>query len=80
MCLDASFYEQLQSHIGGLVRVKSTTYSDLIGKIGLLTAAWPASGHPREDAALVDLFIDGRLRSLYVYTYEVDFLDNRGER
>jgi hypothetical protein len=76
---ELNFHERLQSHRGGLVRVKST-YSDLIGKIGLLTAARPASIHPREDAALVDLFIDGRLRSLYVYTYEVEFLDNRGER
>jgi hypothetical protein len=76
---DTSFLERLESHRGGLVRVKST-YSDLIGKIGLLTAARPASGHPREDAALIDLFIDGRLRSLYVYTFEVEFLDSRGER
>jgi hypothetical protein len=75
----SNLFDRAQSHIGGLVRVKNT-YSDSIGKIGLLTAARPASGHPRDDAALVDLFIDGRLRRLYVYTYEVDFLDNRGER
>jgi len=76
---ELDFHDRLESHVGGLVRVKST-YSDLIGKIGLLTAARPASGHPREDAALIDLFIDGRLRSLYVYTFEVEFLDSRGER
>ena len=71
------FYEQLQSHIGGLVRVRLTSMGawtrilrDFNGKIGLLVRVddlGPARWR-------VDLLIDGSIEALVIYTGDLELL------
>ena len=73
-----SFREQLQSHIGGLVRVRLTSMGawtrivrDFNGKIGLLVRVddlGPVAGWRAE------VFIDGSIEALVFYTGDLELL------
>jgi hypothetical protein len=72
-----SFREQLQSHIGGLVRVRLTSMGawtrilrDFNGKIGLLVRV-DDLGPSRWR---VDLLIDGSIETLVFYTGDLELL------
>ncbi len=66
-----SFHEQIQPHVGRIVKVLCLGYSDLTyGQLGLLVRA-------RGDDAMtawVDLLIDGRVRTLYVYPGDLELI------
>jgi hypothetical protein len=70
---DQTFEQQLQSHVGGLVRV---CYDDgggsgLNGKIGLLMGVTTAFAASR---AVVEVLIEERVRSLLLYSNELELL------
>jgi hypothetical protein len=69
---DQTFEQQLQPHVGGLVRVlfDDGSASSLNGKIGLLlgASAWGAKN------ALVEVLIEERVRSLLLYSNELEFI------
>jgi hypothetical protein len=72
-----SFREQLQSHIGGLVRVRLTSmgaWTQIIrnfnGKIGLLVRV-DDLGASRWRA---EVFIDGSIETLVFYTGDLEFI------
>jgi hypothetical protein len=72
-----SFGEQLQSHIGGLVRVRLTSMGawtqvirDFNGKIGLLVRV-DDLGPTRWR---VDLLIDGSIEAFVIYTGNLELL------
>ncbi len=71
---DQTFEQQLQSHVGGLVRVRYGAWaasSGLNGKIGLLMSV----GHLVTDrSAQIEVLIDGSVRILVVYTDELELL------
>jgi hypothetical protein len=62
--------EQLQSHVGGLVRVpidaSLMSLQDIKGGVGLLVSIEQTT-HPRWGIVQLDLLIGGRLRTLQVY-------------
>ncbi len=67
-----SFFRQLQSHRGGLVRVVSgqgASNYNVIGKIGLLMDVGALL-----QGARVALLIDGRVIGLYVYQSEIELI------
>jgi hypothetical protein len=76
------FYEQLQSHIGGLVRVCPEPFTlgnlwNFSGKIGLLVSAelihvWPGED---PDAVGVELLIDGRVIKHAFYPSELELIE-----
>jgi hypothetical protein len=72
------FYEQLQSHIGGIVRVCGDyhTLGNFSGKIGLLVSAELAYVWPGEDpdAVGVELLIDGRVIKRTFYPGEIEII------
>ena len=73
---DQTFGQQLQSHVGGLVRVCYGAWaasSGLNGKIGLLMSvgAGPPAGPP---TAQIEVLIDGSVRILVVYTNELELI------
>ncbi len=69
-----SFIEQLQSHIGGLVRL--TIYMpalQLNGKIGLLVRFGGLTG-AKPTTAAVEVLIDGSIHKLYAYLNEIELI------
>jgi hypothetical protein len=75
------FYEQLQSHIGGIVRVCGDFHTlgnlgNFSGKIGLLVSAELAYVWPGEDpdAVGVELLIDGRVIKRTFYPGELEII------
>jgi hypothetical protein len=79
---DTSFLERLQSHQGGLVRVRVgawrgswATTREFDGKIGLLMSTFPAfGGGISVDAQWVELLIDESIKNIFLYPDEVEFL------
>mgnify|MGYP006966048054 CR=1 FL=1 len=74
---DQTFLQQLNSHVGGLVRVRVSAWREgwaatreFDGKIGLLMSTIGASG----DAQWIELLIDGRIKNIFLYPDEVEFL------
>jgi hypothetical protein len=75
------FYEQLQSHVGELVRVCGAhpalgNWGNFSGKIGLLVSAelvyvWPGED---PDAVGVELLIDGRVIKRTFYPGELELI------
>jgi hypothetical protein len=63
-------FEQLQSHVGGLVRVpidaSLRSLQDIKGGVGLLVSIEQTT-HPRWGVVQLDLLIGGRLRTVQVY-------------
>ena len=74
---DASFYEQLQSHVGGLAKlVKGTRVragKPMVGKIGLLVSARRNEDDDRE-MVLIELLIDGSIHEFYVFLGEIELI------
>ena len=75
------FYEQLQSHVGGLVRVCVELFTlgnlwNFSGKIGLLVSAKLAHVWPGEDpeAVEVELLIYGRVIKHIFYPGELELI------
>jgi hypothetical protein len=78
---EPSFHEQIQPHVGRIAKVLCLGYSDLTyGQLGLLVGARTARQDPGL-AAWVDMLIDGKIRLLYVYSGDLEFLGaEAGER
>ncbi len=73
---DQTFEQQLQSRVGGLVRVRYDDggASSLNGKIGLLMSADGCHAACTSNSAVVEVFIEERVRSLLLYSHELEFL------
>ena len=69
---DQTFEQQLQPYVGGLVRVLfyDGSTSDLDGKIGLLMSVTACGAV----AAVVEVLIEERVRSLLLYSNELEFI------
>jgi len=73
---DQTFEQQLQSHVGGLVRVCYGAWAastGLNGKIGLLMSV-PGAHCDDPLALLLEVLIDGSVRSLIVYPHEIELI------
>jgi hypothetical protein len=76
MASDQTFEQQLQSHMCDLVRVREVYGGieiDLKGKIGLLMSATRWHCGPMGEMQ-IELLIDGRFCSIYVYPHELEFI------
>jgi hypothetical protein len=76
MASDQTFEQKLQSHQGGLVRVREVYGGieiDLKGKIGLLMSASRWHCGPIGEVQ-IELLIDGRFCSIEVYPRELEFI------
>jgi hypothetical protein len=76
---ESSFLEQLQSHVGGLVRVgeldSRLVASAFSGKIGLLMGVNTAFAITVGDGAQwVELLIDGSVRSFSLYPDHIELI------
>ena len=77
MASEQTFEQQLQPHVGSLVRVR---YDDggpngLNGKIGLLMSVDGCGDAPgRRASAVVEVLIEERVRSLLLYSSELELL------
>jgi hypothetical protein len=74
---DQTFEQQLQPHVGGLVRVSRRASvmwgsRELSSKIGLLMSVTP--GLVDAAAQWVELLIDGSVRSLFLYPDEIELI------
>ena len=84
MSLDASFYEQLQSHVGGMVRVvrgvRQPIFGELVGEIGILLSA---EGRRYWNSLLslvrINLLIGGSVRTLDLLESEFELIDAEAE-
>jgi hypothetical protein len=76
-----SFHEQIQPHVGRIAKVLCLGYSDLTyGQLGLLVGTRTSRQYPGL-AAWVDMLIDGKIRLLYVYSGDLEFIGaEAGER
>jgi hypothetical protein len=73
---DQTFGQQLQPHVGSLVRVRYDDggASSLNGKIGLLMSATDRHAACTSNSAVVEVFIEERVRSLLLYSHEIELL------
>jgi hypothetical protein len=79
---DTRFLDRLQSHVGGLIRVRvgawrgsGSTTREFDGKIGLLMSTFPAfGGELSVDAQWVELLIDESIKNIFLYPDEVEFI------
>jgi hypothetical protein len=76
-----SFREQLQSHIGGLVRVRLTSmgaWTQIIrnfnGKIGLLVRVDDLGAPSAAGRWRAEVLIDGSIETLVFYTGDLEFI------
>jgi hypothetical protein len=73
---DQTFEQQLQPQVGGLVRVcyDDGGTSGLNGKIGLLMSADGCHAACTSNSAVVEVLIEERVRSLLLYSNELEFI------
>ncbi len=69
MSLDAIFYEQLQSHVGGMVRVvrgvrQHPIFEEFVGEIGILLSVDDRWRNSLIRLVRINLFIGGSIRAL----------------
>jgi hypothetical protein len=81
---DASFYEQLQSHVGGKVRVTHLAppeiFEELVGEIGILLSAEGRRGWICSLGLVrINLFIGGSIRALDLFESEFELIDAEAE-
>jgi hypothetical protein len=80
MSLDTVFIEQLQSHIGGMVRVTHLAppeiFEELVGKIGILLSV---EGLSVSGLVRINLFIGGSVRNLDLLESEFELIDAEAE-
>jgi hypothetical protein len=70
-----SLHEQIQPQVGRIAKVLCLDYSDLTyGQLGLLVGTRTSRQYPGL-AAWVDMLIDGKIRRLYVYSGDLEFLE-----
>jgi len=78
MCLDASFYEQLQSHVGGMVRVvrcvRQPIFGELVGEIGILLSIDDRWRNSLLGLVRINLFIGGSIRALDLERDEIELI------
>ena len=78
MASEQTFEQQLQSHMGGLVRVRCDDgyANSLNSKIGLLMSASEAErGDPTLAAPMqIELLIDGSVSILLLYPHELELI------
>jgi hypothetical protein len=78
MCLDASFYEQLQSHVGGMVRVvrgvRQPIFGELVGEIGILLSIDGRWRNSLLGLVRINLFIGGSIRALDLERDEIELI------
>jgi hypothetical protein len=71
------FHSRLKSHVGGLVRldaVEGDALGSIRGTIGILLKYHPdVSGGAR-----VELLIDGRIRSTFLFEEEIELIESEG--
>jgi hypothetical protein len=76
MARERTLVQKLQSHRGSLVQVRADPSGDAIdlnGKIGLLMDMCTTAYRPLGDVR-IELLIDGRVRRIYVYPHELEFI------
>ena len=74
---DQTFGQQLQPHVGGLVRVRydgGGGASSLNGKIGLLMSADGRHDACTSNSAVVEVLIEERVRFLLLYSHEIELI------
>ncbi len=77
MAREQTFEQKLQSHMGGLVRVRNYAgdgASGLNGKIGLLMSVSEACRSRSARTSQIEVLIDGNVRTLYVYPRELELI------
>jgi len=78
MSLDASFYEQLQSHVGGMVRVvrgvRQPIFGELVGEIGILLSIDGRWRNSLLGLVRINLFIGGSIRALDLERDEIELI------
>ena len=78
MSLDASFYEQLQSHVGGMVRVvrgvRQPIFGELVGEIGILLSIDERWRKSLLFLVRINLFIGGSIRALDLERDEIELI------
>jgi hypothetical protein len=79
MCLDASFYEQLQSHVGGMVRVvrgvrQHPNFEELVGEIGILLSIDGRWRNSLLGLVRINMFIGGSIRALDLERDEIELI------
>jgi hypothetical protein len=79
MSLDASFYEQLQSHVGGMVRVvrgvrQHPNFEELVGEIGILVSVDDRWRNSLIGLVRINLFIGGSIRALDLERDEIELI------
>ena len=78
MSLDASFYEQLQSHVGGMVRVvrgvRSPISEEFVGEIGILLSVDDRWRNSLLRLVRINLFIGGSIRALDLERDEIELI------
>jgi len=78
MSLDASFYEQLQSHVGGMVQVvrgvRQPIFGELVGEIGILLSIDGRWRNSLLGLARINLFIGGSIRALDLEPDEIELI------
>jgi hypothetical protein len=79
MCLDNSFYEQLQSHVGGMVRVvrgvgQHPNFEELVGEIGILLSIDDRWRNSLLSLVRINLFIGGSIRALNLEPDEIELI------
>ena len=69
------FHSRLKSHVGGLVRLNAVeALGSIRGTIGILLKYHPdVSGGAR-----VELLIDGRIRSTFLFEEEIELIESEG--
>jgi hypothetical protein len=69
------FHSRLKSHVGGLVRLDAVeALGSIRGTIGILLKYHPdVSGGAR-----VELLIDGRIRSTFLFEEEIELIESEG--
>jgi len=70
MAREKTFEQQLQPHVGGVVKViRGGIYCEHVGKLGILLEVSSS-----QRAAWVNLLIDGKIRLLYVHSGDLEFI------
>jgi hypothetical protein len=79
---EPSFRDRLQSHVGGLAKLVKAAHrragKPMVGKIGLLVSVRRGEVDDSE-MVLIELLIDGRINSFYVFLGEIELIDAEAE-
>jgi hypothetical protein len=83
MSLDTSYYAQIQSHVGGMVRlvrgVRHPIFEEFVGEIGILMSIDDRWRNSLLGLVRVSLFIGGSIRALDLERDEIELIDAEAE-